>query len=444
MPAAAQRAIRILSSDADGAAVAALLGRSSGRHAEVERTVADIVGRVRRGGDRALLSFAKKFDGLDGAIEVSRAEMRAAAREVPAAVKGAIRLAAGNIRTVARKQIPRSWSVSPVAGLRITQRVTPLDRVGCYVPGGRYPLPSSLLMTSIPAVTAGVREVFAVCPRPDPTVMFAALEAGVTRLFRVGGAHAVAALAYGTGSIPRVDKIVGPGNAYVAAAKALVAADCAIDFFAGPSEIAVVSSNGVAEWIAADLIAQAEHDPDARAILFTPSPRLARAVAAEIARQLPATGPAAAALANNGGIVVSRNLAESIALCQRLAPEHAVCDSDAVAARLTRAGTVFVGALSAQACGDYVTGSNHVLPTSGAASARGGLSAADFVRVSSIQHISRRALDRIGPAAVALAEAEGLTGHAESVRVRLGVRPGSDPRGRAGSDPGQRGRQSGV
>jgi histidinol dehydrogenase len=229
----------------------------------------------------------------------------------------------------------------------------------------------------------------------------------------------VAALAYGTGAIPRVDKIVGPGNAYVAAAKALVAADCAIDFFAGPSEIAVVSSKGVAGWIAADLIAQAEHDPDARAILFTPSSRLARDVEAEIVSQLPATGPAAAALKNNGGIVVSGSLAESVALCQRLAPEHAVCDSDSVAARLTRAGTVFVGSLSAQACGDYVTGSNHVLPTSGAAAARGGLSAADFVRVSSVQRIGRTALDRIGPAAVALAEAEGLTAHARSVAVRL-------------------------
>ena len=425
MPADPPRVIRILHSDTDGAAVAALLGRSSARNADVEATVADIVARVRRGGDRALLSFARKFDGLDGAIEISRDEMREAARQVPLAVKRAIRLAAGNIRTVARKQIPRSWSVSPVRGLRITQRVTPLDRVGCYVPGGRYPLPSSLLMTSIPAVTAGVREVYAACPRPDPTVMFAALEAGITRLFRVGGAHAVAALAYGTPSIPRVDKIVGPGNAYVAAAKALVAADCAIDFFAGPSEIAVVSSSGVPRWIAADLIAQAEHDPDARAILFTPSLRLARDVDAEIVRQLPATGPAAAALKNNGGIVVSGSLAESVALCQHLAPEHAVCDSDAVAARLTRAGTVFVGSLSAQACGDYVTGSNHVLPTSGAAAARGGLSASDFVRVSSVQRISRAALNRIGPAAVALAEAEGLTAHAWSVAVRLPAKAGS-------------------
>ena len=272
MPAAAPRAIRILRSDSDGAAVAALVGRSSARNADVERRVAEIVEPRppwrRRGAAGVREEVRRARRGHRG--QPGRDACRGA-RSVPAPVKRAIRLAAGNIRTVARKQVPRSWSVSPVAGLRITQRVTPLDRVGCYVPGGRYPLPSSLLMTSIPAIAAGVREVFAVCPRPDPTVMFAALEAGITRLFRVGGAHAVAALAYGTDSIPRVDKIVGPGNAYVAAAKALVAADCAIDFFAGPSEIAVVSSNGVAEWIAADLIAQAEHDPDARAILFTPS-----------------------------------------------------------------------------------------------------------------------------------------------------------------------------
>jgi histidinol dehydrogenase len=417
---ASRSAIRILRTDTDGAAVARLLGRSAARSRDVERAAAEIVGRVRRGGDRALRAYAKTFDRLDGPLELDAAVLRAGARSVPADVKAAIELAAANIRAVAARQVPRSWSVSPVPGLRITQRVTPLDRVGCYVPGGRYPLPSSLLMTAIPAVTAGVREVFAVCPRPDPAVMFAALEAGVTRLFRIGGAHAVAALAYGTESIPRVDKIVGPGNAYVAAAKALVAADGGIDFFAGPSEIAVVSSGGVAEWIAADLIAQAEHDPDARAILFTPSARLARAVAGEVASQLPVTGPAALALKKNGGIVLSATLRESIALCQSLAPEHAVCDDDRVAAKLTRAGTVFVGSLSAQACGDYVTGSNHVLPTSGAAAARGGLSAADFVRVSSVQRISRAALERIGPAAVALAGAEGLTAHARSVQVRLG------------------------
>jgi histidinol dehydrogenase len=264
-----------------------------------------------------------------------------------------------------------------------------------------------------------VPDVIAACPRPDATVLYAALEAGVSRLFRIGGAHAIAALAFGTASIPPVDKIVGPGNAYVAAAKAQIAAECAIDFFAGPSEIAVVSETGIPAWIAADLVAQAEHDPDARAILFTPSRALAEAVAAEIERQLTRISAAEPAMARNGGIVLTRTLDEAVMLSQRLAPEHVVCDSDAVAARLTRAGTVFVGRFSAQACGDYVTGSNHVLPTSGAAAARGGLSAADFVRVSSVQRLTAAGVRRIGPAAVALAEAEGLVGHADSVRLRL-------------------------
>jgi histidinol dehydrogenase len=334
-------------------------------------------------------------------------------------VRAAISLAARHIRRVAEKQVPREWAVSPIPGVRIQQRVRPLDRVACYVPGGRYPLPSSLLMTAIPARVAGVPEIVAVCPRPDPTVMYAAREAGVTRMFRLGGAHAVAALAYGTASVPRVDKIVGPGNAYVAAAKARVATDCAIDFFAGPSEIAVVSIAGRPAWIAADLIAQAEHDPDARAILLTPSRRLASAVAREVARQLPATGPARESLARNGGIVLSRDIEEAIELSQRLAPEHLVCDSEAMAARLTRAGTVFIGDYSAQASGDYVTGSNHVLPTSGAARARGGLSAADFVRVGTVQRLTASGLRAIAPAAVALATAERLEAHAASIRIRF-------------------------
>jgi histidinol dehydrogenase len=438
-PSLTSTAIRIIRAG-DAAAVSALVDRRPARTPAIDRAVAAIIDRVRRRGDRALLSFARKFDRLQGAMEVTPEEMRASARTVPPAVKRAIETAAGNIRAVATRQIPRTWTVSPVPGLRITQRVTALDRVGCYVPGGRYPLPSSLLMTAIPAVVAGVAEVFAVCPRPDPTVMLAALEAGVTRLFRIGGAHAVAALAYGTESIPRVDKIVGPGNAYVAAAKAQVASDCAIDFFAGPSEIAVVSSSGNPSWIAADLIAQAEHDPDARAVLFTPIMSLALRVAREIARQLPADGPAAAALRDNGGIIVADTLDEAIALSQRLAPEHVVCDSDAVARRLTRAGTVFVGPLSAQACGDYVTGSNHVLPTSGAAAGRGGLSAADFVRVSSVQRLDRKALDTIGPAAVALAEAEGLSAHARSVRIRLST--GESLPAKAGSHTDRRGAAS--
>jgi histidinol dehydrogenase len=409
--------IRIVQSS-DQNVVAALLDRAPGRNPDLERRVARIVSDVRRRGDAGLLSYARKYDGLTGDVEVTRREIERGAASVASDVRRALAAAARNIRHVAKRQVPRGWKTSPAAGVTIEQRVVPLERVGCYVPGGRYPLPSSLLMTAIPASVAGVREIVAVCPKPDATVMAAAVEAGVTRLLRLGGAHAIAALAYGTASIPRVDKIVGPGNAYVAAAKALVAVDCAIDFFAGPSEILVVSNNGRPAWIAADLIAQAEHDEDARAILVTPSARLARAVADEIARQMPLDGPARAAIAKNGAIVVTRNLDEAVALSQRMAPEHVVCDSASVASRLTRAGTVFVGHQSAQACGDYITGSNHVLPTSGAARGRGGLGAADFVRVTTVQTLSRTGLKGVAPHAVALAEAEGLRGHAASVRIR--------------------------
>jgi len=399
-------------------AVAALLDKRPAGDPAVQRRVAAIVERVRREGDRALLKYARAYDGLAGPAEVTRTEMERSARLVDPTVRWSIGFAARNIRKVAERQRPPEWKVTPAPGVTIRQRVLPLDRVGCYVPGGRYPLPSSLLMTAIPARVAGVPDVIAVCPRPDATVMCAALEAGVSRLFRLGGAHAVAALAYGTATVPRVDRIVGPGNAYVAAAKSLVSRDCAIDFFAGPSEIAVLSTSGKPAWIAADLIAQAEHDPDARAILITPRLQLAKAVAREVRRQLPAEGPPRQALESHGGIIVTRTLEDAVALMQRLAPEHAVCDSEAVAARLTRAGTVFVGGHSAQASGDYVTGSNHVLPTGGAAAARGGLSTADFVRVSTVQTLTRDGLRRIAPAGIALAIAEGLRAHADSLRIR--------------------------
>jgi histidinol dehydrogenase len=387
-------------------------------------------------GDPALLAYARKFDGLSAPLEITREEMRAAASEVGREVRDAIALAARHIQLVARRQVPRGWTICPAPGISIEQRAIALDRVGCYVPGGRHPLPSSLLMTAIPARTAGVGEIVAVCPKPDSTVLHAAAVAGVTRMFRVGGAHAVAALAFGTATIPRVDKIVGPGNAWVAAAKARVASECAIDFFAGPSEIAIVSTRGRPEWIAADLIAQAEHDPQARAILITPARQLAHAVMRELRRQMPRTGPARAALQRNGGIILTASEAEAVTLSQRLAPEHLVCDSDGMAARLTRAGTVFVGDYSAQAAGDYVTGSNHVLPTSGVAAARGGLSAADFVRLTTVQRISPAGLRRVGLAGVALARAEGLEAHAASMlsrlragRTRAGRKPPStDPR----------------
>jgi histidinol dehydrogenase len=414
--------MRIIRS-ANRTAVTKLLERHPQRDRALAQRVERIVASVRTRGDAALLAYARRFDGLDGPVEVSPGEMAEAPRHVPPAARRAIAEAARVIGKVAASQLPRSRTVEPTPGVRIEQRVTPLDRVGCYVPGGRYPLPSSLLMTAIPARVAGVKEIIAVCPRPDATVLCAAREAGVTRLLRLGGAHAVAALAYGTRTVPRVDKIVGPGNAYVATAKALVAADCAIDFFAGPSEIAIVSSRGDPAWIAADLLAQAEHDPDARAILITPSAALATAVRAELGRQMPREGPARAAVARNGGAIVSRSLDEAIELAQRMAPEHVVCDSAAVAARLTRAGTVFVGRHSAQAAGDYATGSNHVLPTSGAARARGGLGAADFVRVTSVQTLTRAGLRRIAPHAIALAEAEGLVAHAASIAIRTGPLP---------------------
>jgi histidinol dehydrogenase len=409
--------MRIVESS-DARALAALLDRSPTRDAALLRRVARIVDGVKRGGDRALIAFARRFDGLSGPIEVTRDEMRAAAAAVPRPVRQAIAAAARNIRHVARRQVPTAWRTTPVRGVVVAQRVLPLDRVGCYVPAGRHPLPSSLLMTAIPAQVAGVPEIVAVCPRPDPTVMAAAVEAGVTRLLRLGGAHAIAALAYGTASVPRVDKIVGPGSAYVAAAKALVAADCAIDFFAGPSEILIVARTGRPAWIAADLLAQAEHDVDARAILLTPSRRLASRVAAEVERQMPPESVARTSIDRNGAIVVTRSLDEAIALSERMAPEHLVCQSMSIARRLRRAGTVFVGEHSAQASGDYLTGSNHVLPTSGAAAARGGLSAADFVRVSTVQRLTRAGLRTIAPHAVALAEAEGLTAHAASIRIR--------------------------
>jgi histidinol dehydrogenase len=410
--------IRIIDSS-NTRAVTALLERAPRRDAALERRVARIVDRVREGGDRALRYFATKFDGLNGTIDVPADEIRDAVARVPTATRDAIRSAARNIRHVARRQLPRGWITSPAPGVEIEQRVLPLDRVGCYVPGGRYPLPSSLLMTAIPARVAGVREVIAVCPKPDATVMLAAHEAGVARLLRLGGAHAIAGLAFGTETVPRVDKIVGPGNAYVAAAKALVASRCAIDFFAGPSEILIVSTEGRADWIAADLLAQAEHDPDARAVFITPRRALAKAVATEIARQMPADGPARRSIASNGAIVVSRDLDEAVALSERMAPEHLVCDSARVAARFKRAGTVFAGPFSAQAAGDYMTGSNHVLPTSGAARARGGLSAADFVRVTTMQRLTAAGLRGVAPAAIELAHAEGLRGHAQSIQKRL-------------------------
>jgi histidinol dehydrogenase len=384
-----------------------------------ERRVQTIVDAVRSGGDRALERFARRFDDASPPLEVSPEEMRHEALKVEPAVRRAIKKAASHIARVAFRQIPRHVDLTVVPGVSVEQRVEPLGSVGCYVPGGRFPLPSSLLMTAVPARVAGVREVIVVCPRPAPAVMAAALEARVTKLFRVGGAHAIAALAFGTKTVPRVDKIVGPGNRYVAAAKAIVARHCAIDFYAGPTEIVIVAGAGQPAWIAADLIAQAEHDPDARAVFITWSRWLANRVAKAVAARSRGRAIVERSLRVNGAIVVTRDSDEAMTLANRFAPEHLVVQREDLTRRPLIAGAVFIGAYSAQAAGDYATGSNHVLPTSGAARFRGGLSAADFTRVMSVQRITRDGLARLAPTILPLARAEGLEAHAESIEIRL-------------------------
>jgi histidinol dehydrogenase len=274
-------------------------------------------------------------------------------------------------------------------------------------------------MTAIPARVAGVAEVIAACPRLHPAVLAAALEAGIDRLFQFGGAQAVAAMAYGTSTVPRVDKIVGPGNKWVSAAKALVSADCSIDFYAGPTEILIVSNTGPARWLAADLLAQAEHDPDARAVMITTRRRLAEQVVAAVTRLTPADGPAPTSLARHGGIIVCRDNAEAAALANTAASEHVVVDDEVMASAITSAGALFVGRWTAQVAGDYALGSNHVLPTAGAARFRGGLSAADFVRLVSVQRVTSAGLAHLAPTITTLARAEGLNGHALSIDMRM-------------------------
>ena len=409
--------IRIIPSS-DAATVDALLSPRRDDDQATRQAAARIVEAVRREGDAAVARFSAEFDGLTGPFEIPRAEWRRAAAQAPAEVRRALKTAARHIAAVARRQVPKAFRVRVAPGISVEQRVRPLDRVGCYVPGGRYPLPSSLLMTAVPARVAGVKEIIAVCPRPDAVVLAAAEIAGVTRMFRLGGAQAVAALAFGTATVPRVDRIVGPGNKYVAAAKSIVAAECGIDMRAGPSEILVLSDSGEPEWLAADLIAQAEHDPDARAILITTKRKLAAAVADEVERQLPSDGPAAESLARHGGIVVARSSRDAIALANRMAPEHLVVDDEATAAAVGAAGAIFIGRHTAQVAGDYAIGSNHVLPTGGAARFRGGLHAADYVRVVSVQRVTAAGLKTLAPTVRTLARAEGLAAHARSITVR--------------------------
>jgi histidinol dehydrogenase len=405
----------------DTTALDRIVARDLTRDPAVLRSAGRIVSDVRRRGDSAVRDWSRRFGdgGGSGDFDVPQRAWRSAADALARDVRHAIRLAARNVTRVANRQRLKPFTLAVQPGVTIRQQVEPFDRVGCYVPGGRHPLPSTVLMTVIPAKVAGVAEVIVACPDPAPVVLCAALEAGASHVLRIGGAQAIAALAYGTASVPRVSKIAGPGNAWVAAAKQLVSADCPIDLHAGPSEIVVWADSGRFDWIAADLLAQAEHDPAARAILVTRSRRLARAVAAEVDRQLPASGTAQAAMRRNGAIIITRSRQESASVVNRIAPEHLVCANATDAGLVRHAGTIFIGPWSAQAAGDYTTGSNHVLPTGGAARFRGGLSPADFVRTFTQQTVTRRGLRAIGPAAIALADAEGLTEHARSIRIRL-------------------------
>jgi histidinol dehydrogenase len=396
--------------------------RSATNTAKVENTVATILADVRQGGDGAVLEFAGRFDGLgkDDSLLVSRAEMEAAWEETAPELRTAMEVAQANIRAFAEAQKPTEWMISPVDGVKTGQIVRPLGSVGCYVPGGRYPLPSTLLMTVTPAQVAGVPRVVVCSPKPAKETMAAAWLAGVTEFYRVGGAQAVAAMAYGTETIGRVEKIVGPGNLYVTAAKVMVAQECGIDMPAGPTEIGIMSETGDAAGIAADLVAQAEHDPEALAVLITPNEELAKAVLAEVKLQSKQNATALESLAAQGAIFVTKTVTEARELTDRLAFEHLTVDAMKDLQWVTNAGSVFVGRFSPQSMGDYVSGPNHVLPTGRAGRIRGGLSVMDFVKVITVQQYSKSGLKTMGPHAIALAEAEGLVGHAESVRVKLG------------------------
>ena len=402
------------------AKVDALLARRNAAYERAMPAARRIVEGVRKGGDAALRRYVAKFDGNSqpDKLRISPEEMQDALETISPPVERALRTAARNIRAFAERQKPKDWNFAPASGVVVGQRIRPIGNVGCYVPSGRYPLPSTLLMTAIPAQVAGVERIVVVSPRPAPETLAAAALLGITEFYRLGGAHAIAALAYGTKSIARVDKIVGPGNAFVTAAKKLVAFDCAIDMLAGPTEIVVTSENGNADEIAADLVAQAEHDPDAEAIFITTNAALAQTVVASVKQRVRTNSTAAEAIARNGAAIVASSLDEARAITNAIAPEHLTVDSTEDLAWVKNAGSVFIGRFSAQPLGDYVSGPNHTLPTCGLARVRGGLSVMDFLKVITVQEYTPEGLRRLGPAAIALAEAEGLRGHAEAMRAR--------------------------
>jgi len=415
--------VRMVGDKAAEAYVRLLESRSS-RFSEVEPAVKKIVEEVRREGDQALLKYARKLDGLEAkqGLRVSEGEMRKALQAASPKLRSALRAAEKNIRRFCEWQKPKGWTRS-LGGASLGQLVRPLDSVGCYVPGGRFPLLSTLLMTVIPAQVAGVKNIRVVSPKPDAEVLAAAATLGIREFYRAGGAQAIAALAYGTETITRVDKIVGPGNLYVTAAKKLVSFDCAIDMLAGPTEVVIVSDHGNPAFIAADLVAQAEHDPETLAVFITRSKKLGDAVSecvrdgAENFQPVHANAIAAKSIASRGAILIAKSRRQAFEWANRIAPEHITVEKSDLAF-VKNAGSIFMGDYSAQAAGDYATGPNHVLPTAGAARFRGGLSVMDFVKIITVQELSARGLRNVSRPIITLAETEGLRAHADSIRVR--------------------------
>ena len=412
--------IRILESSA----AAGLLRRRAARFNDAEAIVRPILDDVRKRGDKALLEYARKFDKLERkSVAVPQADLDAAAKRLSPQFRNAVQTAAKNVRAYAKLQLPVAKKAQPAPGLKLSQVVLPLESVAAYIPSGRYPLPSTVIMTVVPAKVAGVPNIMVATPRPVDEIFGTASMLKATHVFEMGGAQAIAAFAYGTKTVPRADRIVGPGNIYVAAAKKLLAGEVGIDFVAGPTEILIVASEGDPRWLAADMLAQAEHDTDASAVLLTTSKKLASAVAAEIETQLatlPTAPTARKAIDNNSAIILVDSDEEAIELSNRFAPEHLSLHDPKLLGGVRHAGSIFLGPSSPEAAGDYASGPNHVLPTSGAARLRGGLSAADYVKVISVQQLSAPALARLSPAITTLARAEGLEAHARSVEVRRG------------------------
>ena len=402
-----------------------LMARRAQHDAETRATAAKIIADVRKHGDAALFAYAKKFDHTDlrrAGVWITQKEIRVAQKATSAQFRTAVEKAAENVRRVAEKQLPRPWTVETSPGVKIRQVVSPIEAIGCYIPGGQFSLVSTLVMTVVPAKVAGVRNVVAVCPKPSPELLTAAGMLGVERVARIGGAQAIAALAYGTQSMARVDKIFGPGNKYVTAAKQIVSNDCAIDMPAGPTEALVFAEQGNARWIAADLLAQAEHAKDAASFFITTSRGLACEVQREIQNQL-AELPGSMAhcsIQDSGAILIAETVDQACEFMNRFAPEHLSLPENAgtLLKKIRSAGTVFLGPWGAQPLGDYATGSNHVLPTCGWPRSRGGLSSADFVKCISVQTITRKGFLHLAQAAETLAESEGLMAHRNAVRIR--------------------------